>query len=172
MRPFLSLLLIAIVACHWTGSYIGFKVMYTVEVEPEMNAIEQVIADVVKSENNLDAHITIVPADQLEMRGNGYGNVFVFSTEINGETIFYKIDPAPNKFVTHEYVSNAMPDSDQQQKVALFEQLFSKYTVPQTAMKVSSMEMLPSKANFRNLSFQQLLITQVPTPPPDLLATV
>lgn len=169
MKPILSWLLLAIITCHWVGSYIGFKVIYKIEVESKMSEAEESIAEIVKEETSLEAHITILDEDEIQMRGNGYGNFYVFSKEIDGKTVYYQIDPTPVKVVEHEYVATANPHEEEHEKIALFEHFFSKYTIPKTHFKAVPPYLTSSEVTFNVIDLRNLLFPTIPTPPPDLV---
>lgn len=81
--------LLAIVLFQWIGGVLIFQVSHYVEVRRQMNATEQVIAERVKEKTGASGWVKIRHEDSLLRKGAIYQD-FVFSEEINGETIYYE----------------------------------------------------------------------------------
>lgn len=169
MKPFFVWQLIAMIICHWAGSYIGFKVIYSVELKSEMNHVEKKIAEAVKDETNLELHITVLSEDQILTLSNGYGNYSVFSKEVDGQTVYYQVEEPSTELVIHEYTVDTNSNPNEKGNIALLENLFSKYTIPKFQFLAGILQLGPPILNYWITDLQDLLIIPVITPPPQLI---
>lgn len=167
MKPLFSWLLIAIIACHWVSCHIGFKVIYFTELESKMDKVETAIAKAVQDETNLETHITVLTKDQIPVRGNGYGNFHVFSKEIDGQIVYYQIDPTPIKLVAHESSITSHPNPDEHEKMLIIESLFSKYTIPKFLLSMITPAVFFSKSGYIVTNLLDQFPLSILTPPPE-----
>lgn len=89
MKTACTWFLLAIVLFQWIGGVLVFQVNHYVEVQRQMNAMEQSIAERVKEKTGASGLVKIRHQDSLLRKGAIYQD-FVFSEEINGETVYFE----------------------------------------------------------------------------------
>ena len=168
MRPICSWLLLLLISLQWVGGHLCFKVMHSVVAEMRMNAAEEAVAAAMKAETGVDGHIRILKEEELEISNRlGYSNVFVFSKEIDGQTVHFTVEPAPLENITYGYVSGDAGNlPDQAHRVALLKRLFSGFFLYDEGIPKIEERPFSSNANFSVAPLSDLFEPSIPLPPP------
>lgn len=169
MKKFAAGLLLVAISFHLIGSYVGMRILYPVAYERSMNQTERAIARALEEETGVWANIVQLHEDQLlPKKGMGYGTYFVFSCEIKGKTVHYRIESDPVKLKTRVSVRINSNDRElQPDNRALLSQLFAKFkpemlSLQRTCLKRNSVSGLLTTA-----SLHATFSPAVPTPPPE-----
>ncbi len=76
---------------QWVGGHLCLEVSYWIEVQRQMSAQEQVLAEIVQQKTGIESAVRILLEGELMPRGNFYGD-FVFSKKIETKTIYYTVE--------------------------------------------------------------------------------
>lgn len=114
---------------QWIGGRAFINVVYTARIEHLMDAKETAIAQKLKAEIGVTAHVKIQDKKDLKVvQGMGYGAPFLFSEETDGETQYYTVDAKSPHGLRHEYkVDQPQNQEDRSAPKTLTERFFSDF---------------------------------------------
>ncbi len=159
-------LLLVLVLSNWVGGFFFFEISYLVEVQHEMNAAEQTIAESVQRETGVKSIVKVLDDEQVIPKGNVYGD-FAFSAQVNGETVYYTLlDEATDVQQVHQQAE--MPTSSNDEHSLLLKSLFAEFEITQPNYYLLSSVLTPSQTNFHYNIITQLSIQNILTPPPNI----
>lgn len=111
---------------------IGFEIIHEVEVQKEMNAIEQVVAQ--KIRETIGARFFVQMQDQNDtygLRNGAYSSSLIFAEEVNDEVYYFTLTSAPfTSFEYHKITTTDDPDTGDEpynQSRAYKSKLFSDF---------------------------------------------
>ncbi|WP_148270550.1 hypothetical protein [Haliscomenobacter hydrossis] len=169
LRPFGAWLLVLLIFTQWVGGHVFINVVYTARIESIMNEKESAIAQKLKAEIGVTAHITIQKKEDLNViQGMGYGAPFLFSEEENGETSYYTVDPKSPHGIRQEYKVDQQPNQEDRSAPKTFtERFFSDFCFEEHAL----LEVNPLHFDYTKtaqpLTFEDLIdLSNLSTPKP------
>jgi hypothetical protein len=155
--------LLAIVLFQWIGGVLVFQVSHYVAVQRQMNAMEQTIAERVKEKTGASGLVKIRHQDSLIRKGAIYQD-FVFSEEINGETVYFEWADE-SKAVTVEKVTHRHTPVSSTGKAILVKSIVQECIVADPIGQSSNMPVRgPLCATYPQGFVSPFL--SIPTPPP------
>jgi len=171
LRPISAWLFILLIFMQWVGGRVFIHVVYTARIESIMDAKETAIAQKMKAELGVTAHIKIQKKEDIKViQGMGYGAPFLFSDEENGETNYYIVDSKSPNGTRHEYKVNAQQNQEDRSAPKTFtERYFSDFCFEEHALLVFNPIFVDytktaSPQNFEGLI--DLSDPSIPKPPP------
>ena len=170
MRPYLAWLLLILTSFQWIGGRLCYKVIYSVEISRQMNEAEMAVAESLMSETGIEAHVQILDRTEINIDGIGYSNFFLFSREMEGETVYYQLNSAPADLVDFELVLD--PDGDAQErspKMALLDRLFSDFTLYDSGLSITPKAVKLPARNFSTPGALEIIPFHPLSPPPEAL---
>ena len=169
MRILLAWPLLLLVCAQWISGSLCLRVVYAIEVESQMTDTEAKLATTIKEETGLETQVQILEEEQLNMDQVGYSNFFMFSKEMDGDTVYFKLNTDSVKLVEYEVNKheqrNAGEDSD---NGILFKRLFPQFTITETPQLFGDQISNHFHQNFSNKRLTDLFNRSILTPPPQL----
>jgi len=90
--------LLVLSAAQWVGGHVCLEVSYWVEIQRQMSAQEQALAEIVHQKTGIASAVRVLSEDELMPRGNFYGD-FVFSKKNDSKTIYYTVENQTDSIV-------------------------------------------------------------------------
>lgn len=166
-------LCVLLIVLQSVGGRLLIHVVYTARIEHLMDARETAIAQKLKAEIGVTAHVKIQEKEDIQfIQGMGYGAPFLFSEETDGETQYYTLDAKSPHGLRHDYkVERTQEHEDQSLPKTLTDHYFSDYYFEaQPVFLVNALHLLDLKSPLP-ISLQQfadLSYLSIPTPPPQV----
>ena len=166
---FACLLLLAFCLQRIIG-IVGSEIVYAIEVESRMNAVEQTIAEKFKKETGVEIQIKLEDDDQMDWLLNlGYSAPFIFSDKIDDQIHYFTIEKFPDRIVTYAYHATDQPD--QQVPVDnprnFKDRLFSDFYFWESGLSFKKFSMIKPGLGLFPL-FRKNPFIAIPSPPPKL----
>lgn len=164
MRIAYAWLLLVLVLSNGIGGFLCFEIRQLVEIQHEMNAAEQTIAQQFQKETGSESVVKMLDEKQVIPKGNVYGD-FAFATEVNGETVYYTLldDSTDVQAVTQ---TTKMPTSSNDDRALLLKSLFAEFEVTQPNYFSSSV-LTPFQTIFYLPQSPSKAHINILTPPPN-----
>lgn len=125
--------LLALSVAQWVGGHLCLEVNYWIEIQRQMSAQEQALADMVHQKTGITSAVRVLSESELMPRGNFYGD-FVFSNKTEINTIYYTVDNQ-----TYSTIYKALSHApDQKNPISdgpsekLLKGLFKVFEIPET----------------------------------------
>lgn len=169
MKPVFAWLFVMTLTFQWVAGRMSICLIRQVAVETHMDVRENNLSVLIQHETGIQAHIRILSKDQLEHTHIGYSDVFIFSREIDGETVYYTIDRDPVRIVEQTFTlkTKGDPGSGQEESSLLSERYFSDFIFPAPA-NVMFADLSPQPArNFLSSRMANLFSPPIYLPPPE-----
>lgn len=169
MKNVAAWLLLIAISLHLIGSYVCMKIMYPVTYERPMSHAERAIATLLEEETGIRANIVLLSQNQVLPEDIGYNsNYFIFSREMEGKTVFYRIDPDPVKVIQQQSLiytwHKGQFNTDNR---ALLSLIFSKFRPGETPMQRVHDAQPANPALLAPASLHESFTPAVPSPPPE-----
>ena len=173
MRPICAWLLVLLIIMQWVGGRLFINVVYTARIESIMNEKESAIAQKMKAELGVTAHIQIQEKEDIEViQGMGYGAPFLFSEEENGETSYYTVDSKSPYGIRHEYkVDQQHNQEDRSTPKTFSERFFFDFCFEENALLEVNSAQFDHAKTAQPIAFQDLIDLSnlsTPKPPPQV----
>jgi len=165
MRLIYTWLLITLITIQWIGGYVSVKVIYSIELERQMNRLEEQLSESLQAEMGIQAHVQILKEEELAPRGVGYGNFFPIAQELDSITVYYVIRTDSTTVVDQKFVLGHA-SKETQAKFALLEQLFSNFTLDKTSTVLTPKNVPYPARNFAVAHLHDIFHPDILTPPP------
>lgn len=129
--------LLALSITQWVGGHLCLEVNYWIEIQRQMSAQEQALAEVVLQKTGIESAIRVLSEDELMPRGNFYGD-FIFSKKTETQTTYYTVEHQVDSIV-YKALSQA---PDQKKTISdgpsekLLKGLFKAFTMPEVQWPV------------------------------------
>jgi len=148
MRLIYTWLLIILIAIQWIGGYVSVKVIYSIELERQMNRLEEQLSESLQAETGIQAHVQILEEEELD-----------------STTVYYVIRTDSTTAVDQEFVFGHA-SKETQAKFALLEQLFSNFTLDKTSTVLTPKNVPYPARNFAVAHLHDIFHPDILTPPP------
>lgn len=170
MRPILAWLLLFLTSFQWIGGRLCYKVIYTVEISRQMNAAEQALAESIQAETGIIAHVEVLERSEIDIDGIGYSNFFMFSGNVDGETLYYKVNADPVDLFDHEIFAGQSGSEEKSPKTAFLDRLFSDFLLQRADLPITPKVFVLPARNFHSLVLPDISPLPFPSPPPEAIA--
>ena len=148
-----------------------YKVVYSVEVERQMDESEKAISEAVKSETGIEPHVEVLDRTELNIDGIGYSGFFLFSREIDGDSVYFEVDPDPVTIAEGEYLAGPGNDPEENTPTKAFiDRVFSDFTFSSLEYPLSPIHFDLPERNFSYFHPAEKHSFPIPAPPPERLA--
>ena len=167
-RSVLSWLMLLIFFAQRIIGLVGGEIVYAVEVESRRNPTEEVMVEKIRSEKGLDMQVAVRSEAELEhLLKLGYSTPFLFSAEVDGQTVYYTLDDDPASAEAVNYAPLQTPDAQipPNGNRALKNKLIADFYFQDSAFQLTSPALikLPGAAL---PSCRQAPFIPTPSPPP------
>lgn len=168
MKPILSWLLLGIVSLHWVGSHVYIAVQQIQETTYQMNEAEQLLADFIADETDIETHIQVInlAENTVNIEEIGYSGLFIFNQEIDGQTVHYTINKT-TKNNEKEVLFQSKEDKPNSNQTQLFQQFFPKLFYQVATFLSLDQTPTTTPNNFRVKTLRHLFQIAIPSPPPN-----
>jgi hypothetical protein len=170
VRPILAWLLLLLTSFQWIGGRLCYKVIYTVEISRQMNEAEQALAESIQHETGIIAQVEVLERSEIDIDGIGYSNFFMFSGNVDGETVYYKVNSDPVDLFDHEIYAGQPGSEENSPKMVLLDRLFSDFLLQQAGLPITPKVFVLPARNFHSVDLSDIFPLSSPTPPPESIA--
>ena len=169
IRYLYVVMLLGVMASQWVVGGLYLKRTFLVEIIPEMNSIEKIIANKVFDKYGFQVQIAVVDEDEIGLiQGLGYAAPFVHALDIDGTAQAFTLEEQVLRYQNIEVdLASRDHDTDQQHRRLSLERLFTQFCIGE-AVVLRNPEFDVDVNTFYTTHLHDIYHQSVPSPPPEV----